>query len=377
VTSALAELTGIAAVRLAPARAWRAAGRGPVVGVVGPDVPRELVTAVGGLAVRLHGAPGTDRELGDRYLGRGVDPWARALLAGLLQGGWPGLDALVVGRDSEASSRLFFALRELHRIGYADGVPQVVLCDVLHLPHRSTTRYVERRLHAVAAALGEVAGVRVVDGLAGAVEAHDRVRALLVELSAVRRSSPPRLSGVEALAVHAAVQATDPEQAGALLGDLLAELPTRPPLDGLRVHLTGSSHDEPSVYRALADEGLVVVSEDHDWGDLQGHRPVGVATLTALAERYQRSGPTAQRASADARAALLDADLQQGRPDLVVAYIRERDDAPGWDLPAQRSVCARHGIPMVELDHQEYGRVDLDRLRAALAHPTTGQEVTA
>lgn len=360
---ALAELTRIADDRLAPARAWSAAGRGPVIGVIGPDVPRELVTALGGLAVRLHGRPGTDRDLGDRYLGRGVDTWARALLAALLQNTWAGLDALIVGRDCEASSRLFFALRELHRIGAAADLPPVLLCDVLHLPHRSTTRYVATRLAQLQAQLEERTGRRTPDGaLSAAVTAHDRVRARLRRLADLRRAPGPRLSGSDALAVHAAVQALAPEDAEPLLAALTADLAGREPLTGVRVHLTGSAHDEPAVYRQLEAGGAVIISEDHDWGDLQWRRPVGDAT--GLAERYQHNGPSAQRACAQARAALLEEDLTAGRPELVVAYVREQDDAPAWDLPAQREVASRHDVPLVLLEHQRYGQVDPNPLDA-------------
>jgi benzoyl-CoA reductase/2-hydroxyglutaryl-CoA dehydratase subunit BcrC/BadD/HgdB len=377
--SPLAELSQIAVDRLDPARSWSAAGRGPVIGVVGPDVPRELITALGGLAVRLHGRVDTDRELGDRYLGTGVDAWARALLASLLAGDWSDLDAVVVGRDSEASSRLFFALRELHRIGLADRLPPVLLCDVLHLPYRSTTRYVASRLGQLQEGLEDLTACRTPPGaLAEAIAAHDRVRGLLRSVADVRRSATPRLNGSEALAVHAAVQAVSPDDAERLLTALLDELADRPPLTGVRLHLTGSSHDDPSVYRQLESVAAVIVSEDHDWGDLQWRRPVGESGRTALAERYQHNGPTAQRASAQARAGLLGDDLTAGRPDLVVAYVREHDDAPAWDVPAQQTVCSRHDVPLVLLEHQEYGQVDLAPVSAALdiAGNSTGVDRT-
>ena len=347
-------------------------GPGPVVGVVGADVPRELVTALGGVAVRLHGRPEVDRTRGDEILGAGVDPWARALLTDLLAGRWHGLDALVVGRDCEASSRLFLALRELRRSGDGDALPPLLLCDVLHLPHRSTTRYVARRLGELAGRLPSHAGARP-DGspvdaarLEAAIAAHDAVRTALRRLVARHRRAAVRLRGTEALAVHAAVQALPPDDAARLVAEAGAECTARDPLTARRIHLTGSGHDEPGVYAAIEAAGAVVVGEDHDWGDLQAERLVGPGGVLALAECYQGRGPTAQRASAAARAGHLRTALERTCPDAVVAYLRRHDDAPAWDLPAQREVCAAAGVPMIVLPHQAYGQVDGPALLAAL-----------
>ncbi|SHN74863.1 hypothetical protein SAMN05443668_107163 [Cryptosporangium aurantiacum] len=380
-----------------------------MVGVVGGDVPVELITAAGAVPVRLSGSPDVDRELGDRYLGTGVDPEARALLAGLLAGAWPGLDALVVGRDCEASSRLFYALRELHRTGAAPGLPPVLLADVLHLPHRSTTRYVAHRLGELRTRLADVLGTArpgpadaapadtaPADGvladaaLAEAVRAHDLLRARLATLVRRRRampmrSGPPELSGVDALALYAATETMPVADGIALLDRTLVGPPdaaavpravgaleSRGQADGARrrvplrrvplrrVHLTGSSHDGPSVYLALENAGYVVVSDDHDRGDLLARGQVG--DPANLAEFYQSARPTAARSAPRVRAALLDADLTESVPDLVVAYIREHDDAPSWDLAAQRAVCARRGVPLVVVDRQQYGQIDLERL---------------
>jgi hypothetical protein len=121
--------------RAGVARRWRGAGR-PVVGYVGADVPVELVTAAGALPVRLAGNPARDRSLADRYL----DPASRSILAGLLAGEQE-LDLLLVSNDCEGSLRLFYAIREMRRLGREPGLPRTHLVDVLHLPHRTTMRY--------------------------------------------------------------------------------------------------------------------------------------------------------------------------------------------------------------------------------------------
>jgi benzoyl-CoA reductase/2-hydroxyglutaryl-CoA dehydratase subunit BcrC/BadD/HgdB len=360
----LADLLRVAADRTAAAHA---AGP-PVVGYVGADVPVELLTAAGYLPLRLAGDPDAPSDTGEKILGRGVDPVARSVLTRLLDGGYGPLAALVVSRDCEASLRLFYAVRELHRTGDAPALPPVHLVDVLHLPHRSTTAYVLAKVRELRAQVAHWSGHDVTDdALAAAVAAHDRVRTLLGRVAALRRVRPARLTGTQALAVVAATTALPPDRAAALLDGLLAQ--ALPEVTGTRVFLTGSSHDHPGVYTALEEAGLLVVGEDHDWGDLLHHRrvdpPPDPALLElALAERYQHNGPTAARASIARRAAHTAAAARACGAEALLAYARVRDDAPRWDFPAQRAAT---GLPAVLLEHQPYGRIDRDALGALLA----------
>ncbi|TQM45124.1 2-hydroxyacyl-CoA dehydratase family protein [Pseudonocardia cypriaca] len=340
----------------------------PVVGCVGADVPVEVLTAAGFLPLRLAGDPDAPSDAGDLILGRGVDPVARSVLTCLLDGGYGPLAALVVSRDCEASLRLFYAVRELHRTGDGAALPPVHLVDVLHLPHRSTTAYVLAKVRELRAQVARWSGHDVADdALAAAVAAHDRVRTLLGRVATLRRVRPARLSGMQALAVVAATTALPPDRAAELLDGLLAQ--PLPDVTGTRVFLTGSSHDHPGVYAALEQAGLLVVGEDHDWGDLLHHRrvdpPPDPALLElAIAERYQHNGPTAARASMRQRAAHTAAAARACGAEALPAYARIRDDAPRWDFPAQRAAT---GLPAVLLEHQPYGRVDLDAMGALRA----------
>ncbi|WP_439658379.1 2-hydroxyacyl-CoA dehydratase [Lentzea sp. HUAS TT2] len=325
-----------------------------VIGCVGQDVPVELVTAAGALPVRLAGRPGMDVTPGETYLGRGVDPSALSVLTRLLTGEYGRLDRLLVSRDCEASLRLFYAVRELRRLEPGLGLPETHLVDVLHLPHWTTTRYVGSRFAELVAVLERWTGTRLTaPRIASAIMLHDARRDLWRAVSALRRDL--RLTGVQALAVFGAVLPVT--EHNRLLRALL-----RSDLDvhtGRRIFLTGSSHDNPEVYRSLEELGSVVVGEDHDWGDLLATRLVGEPTLAALVERYQYNGPTAARASIAARAAHTAQAAADCGAELVLSYVRRNDDAPPWDFPAQKEALRPHGIPAVMFDRQDYGSIHL------------------
>ncbi|EHR51305.1 Benzoyl-CoA reductase/2-hydroxyglutaryl-CoA dehydratase subunit, BcrC/BadD/HgdB [Saccharomonospora marina XMU15] len=370
-SAALMALTGHAEDRTAAAREWRAAAK-PVVGYVGADVPVELLTAAGVLPLRLAGSPRADDGAGERYLGRGLDPAVRSILSRLLAGDYGQLDGLVVSRDCEASLRLFYAVRELRRIEPATALPPVQLVDVLHLPHHTTTRYVLAKVRQLRATLEGWVGHAIADAdLTRAVVAHDRLRDLLTEVARLRRRQPARLTGTQALSVVAATTALPVERATELLQRLLAEAGSLPEAEGHRVFLTGSSHDSPDVYAALEAAGLLIVGEDHDWGDLLFHRRVGGSTELALAERYQHNGPSAARASIRRRAAHTAEAASACGARALLCYARRHDDGPPWDFPAQRAAT---GLPAVSLERQPYGALDIDA-RAVAARLRVTEEV--
>ncbi|WP_410667732.1 2-hydroxyacyl-CoA dehydratase [Amycolatopsis sp. cmx-4-68] len=327
----------------------------PVVGYVGADVPVELITAAGLLPLRLAGKPGEDSTPGDRYLGRGVDPVARSILTRILTADYGPLEAVVVSRDCEASLRLFYALRELHRVEPELRLPPVRLVDVLHLPHHTTTRYVHAKIAQLREWLGQWRSISD-DDLAAAITAHDTLRRSLGRVAALRRAN--RLSGTRFLEVVAATTALPVTDAIALVDGVTGD-PRE--TEGVRLFLTGSSHDSPKVYETVERNGFSVMGEDHDWGELLFTRTCAAPTELALAERYQHNGPAAPRASIRQRAAHTAAAARACGAEILFSYARIHDDAPPWDFPEQRAAT---GLRAVLAERQPYGELTPEALAA-------------
>jgi benzoyl-CoA reductase/2-hydroxyglutaryl-CoA dehydratase subunit BcrC/BadD/HgdB len=331
------------------------------VGTVGRDVPLEVLDAAGARAVRLRGRPGVPLDAADRYLGVGLDPAIRSLLAVQLERGFAGLDAIVVGSDTDAAQRLFYLLRELRRVEPGMGVPPVHLVDVLHRPRASSLRYTVRMVRAFVEVVEGWTEVAVTDdALRAAAERRDAVRRAVRALLPLRRSG--RMTGAEFQELLVAGGAEHPSASLARLEQAAADASARTPIEGrLRVLLTGSGHDDAAVVAAIEAAGTIVVADDHPDGELdlaplvaEQYPPLRTDPLEAIAARWQRNGPSPHRASIGDRARHTVELVRESGAELIVAYVRERDDAPLWDVADQERTS---GVPLVLMRRQAYGEI--------------------
>jgi benzoyl-CoA reductase/2-hydroxyglutaryl-CoA dehydratase subunit BcrC/BadD/HgdB len=319
------------------------------VGVVGAAVPSELVLAAGLEPVRISGRARATPQV-DAYGFEELDPPTAAVLEQLLEPGH-GFDFVLIGADTHAQTVLFRSLRELQRVEPIASVPPFALLDLLHLPHRTSSRYNRGQLLRIGERLGTWAGVEVTASrVRVAVTRTNTTRRLFAELARLRRVRPARVTGADALRLIGQALVCTPEPVQRRLQEMLAEKDSLPRLDGKRVYLTGSGHEDDSVYEAIEGRGYVVVGEDHPHGELAFAGAV-VDTrnpVDGLVEHYQHSSlptrmPSRQRAALVARAA------RAAGADLVACFTHPYDAATPWDLPAIRDALTRDGLPLVEI----------------------------
>jgi benzoyl-CoA reductase/2-hydroxyglutaryl-CoA dehydratase subunit BcrC/BadD/HgdB len=282
-----------------------------VVGYVGDDVPRELIAAAGLHPLRLRGSvPVTKRA--DAILGTGVDAPARAVLAGLLEGR-PQLDYLLLSHDSDATVRLFTALRVL---AGTEPLPELWFLDVLHLPTETTAAYNRERLNELRDVLGRWSCRPVSEeGLARAAVEAAETRRLVAAVDKLRIASTPRLRGSDVFAIAGATGVLAAADANRLLEELLADPPGPRPETSRRVFVVGSTPMGTDLFTNLEAQELHVAGE-----------------------RFGRQDPRAIATAAKS----VDADV-------VLAWIRAGDGARAWSLPALRAALE---LPLVVLDRR-------------------------
>jgi len=312
-----------------------------VVGIVGNDVPRQLVVAAGAIPFRITGSwRGRIDPAASRLLGAVDAPVARILTD--LTAGRVECDALIVCADSQAHVRLFYALRAT--------APHLPL-HLLDLPRAESIparRFAGVQLESLMAFLAEVTGRPAdISSLTAAAQAERELGRAIGRLRDRRRAVPPRCTGAAALEAmiaasqlpsHAAVARVD--RAGSDVAGTV-----------LRVHVTGSGHPDADLYRVLDQQGCVVVSEDHDTGDAAwlGAAADGAdvdAVLRGLLDQhFARVGGSPTASSAERARFTRDVVVRSGA-ELVVGVVRDLDEAPAWDLADQAALLAEIEVPL-------------------------------
>jgi hypothetical protein len=373
------------------AAAWRAGG-GQVVGLLGWSAPRELVTAAGLLPVRLSPdrlarlgpgrGSGGPAGLDATGFGRELTPATAGLAAALLSGALGWIDFLLIGRDREDYTRLFYLLRELRRGGAAPGLPPVAFFDLLRLPSRTSARYNRQRAAELVAVIAGWAGRPVTPAdLAGAAEAAGGTAHSFRGIQELRTRPQPGIAGTDALAAAIAARVLPAGELRPLLAAALdadaADAPGRrasasnaglrpampgsaahgsaahgPGVPGLaataaRVFLAGSAVDDMTAYEDLEALGLAIVGEDHEWGDDGSEYPRPTRDpLDGIVDRYQFAHGGAARAGLRDRVECTAGRVRAAAADGVLYLLGAQDEAAGWELPALRERLGA-GIPLV------------------------------
>ncbi|MGW5386679.1 2-hydroxyacyl-CoA dehydratase [Nocardia sp. NPDC003963] len=307
----------------------------PVIGVIGGDVPVEIIEACGAHALRLSAAARTAGADAVELLGAAVDSVFHSLLDRILAGEFGCLRGLVVSRDCQGSLRLFYVLRMLAEQGRA--VPEVHLVDLLHLPRESTRDYNAVQVAKLADVIAEWTGTAVTPGaLYEARAVRGRLGSALRELRA--RRALGAVPGVTALRLYTLAQTHTPADCLARIGAVLETAPEAS--EEPRVFLTGSTVDQDSVYAGLESAGVLIAGEDHNWGDPVAdlwETPTEATDLrtafTDIAGHRLRLGPMAQTSGLSDRARFSAACVRRCGAQRVLSVGRRNDPAPGWDRP--------------------------------------------
>jgi hypothetical protein len=345
---------------VAAAQGWRSQG-GQVVGLFGRYAARELVSAAGLLPVRLQPSrlpdscasdeaaalPGNG-PVGEVLAGlRGeLSEEGLAVLGSLLSGRLAWIDALLIGRDSEAHTKLFYVLRELavdRELG--SRVPRFAFCDVLRLPLRTSAVYNRRRMRQLFEALaGWGGGAPDTKRLELAIAAEVRLAERLGELERLRVEG--RIPGSDVRLAVCAAQVLPADQTAAALEDIVARARRRPAVrHEMPIFVTGSEAD-PEVYRALESAGAFIVGDDHGWHDGAGRGERSDDPFSWLADQYQFSTRGAARSGLD-RVAAVGREVRAAGAAAVVQIILPGDEASEWELAELRAL--NPDVPVVSL----------------------------
>ncbi len=329
----------------------RAEGGSRVVGWIGLDVPLELIEAPGFHPLQIVANPAHAPSAADPFAEGLGHPLLKALTGTVLELAESGLERILIGATPTLGFSLYSFLISLKRRGGTPPRLDPILVDIVRQDSDATDRFNLLALQRLGAVLSPHL---CAPALTEIIWRRNRVRDGLNAIGTQRAQG--RLSGLEALQVHAEAGSGLAHRIQHRLDQLVAELPDRVPRQGPRLVMSGGQDSAQTTYRVLEDAGFTVVADDHD----AGSRAVGPAVsergdpFAALAQRYRQRTPSPAGWSTRQSAAYLVDLVQRSGAHAVVFDIPAYDHPAAWDYPARRAALDAIGVPHVLLDPHSY-----------------------
>jgi hypothetical protein len=320
------------------------------VGVVGPDVPIEVLIASGRPFGHLPWRADRATPWADRWLESSFPYWSRSILEQWHDGDFDALEIVVFSRADDASQRLYYYVAELRRRGELRG-PTPRMFDIALIHRESSLAHTE-------AAVLELMGALDVtnDSIREGVERANRLRRRFAEIERSRAGNGPLHERLARAALW-----TDP---CSWIDALSMPMPTPTPMTptptptpmpdaspaAIKLLLAGSMPPDERLHAAAEAAGASIVAEAHALalGRLGPEVRIEQDPPARALAKHLRSASIAPRAFFD-RGAWVVERARAAQVAGVVIWLTREDEALAWTAPLQQRALAAARLPVLVL----------------------------
>lgn len=329
-----------------------------VMGYICCYPPTELITAAGFVPYRITGSlePIT---AADAYLETLMCPYVRSCFDLGIKKEYDFVDGMIWPHTCDNIQKTYDIWKHYIPHSYFHYL------DVPHMTDPSSFEFFTKEIDILKESMEEFGGVKITEErLKEAIAAHNENRALLRQLTGLRKQDPPLISGTEMTQVMMAVMSTPVDEANELLRSIIEEVSTRkdgPQRKAARLLVYGCEIDDIAFINLVEESGANVVIDDlcfgtrHYWDD--------VATdgdpLKNLADRYLekimcprtfRRSPGTRQEDLDNRFGYLRDFAKSFNVNGAILYIIRYCDTFEFDVPEVRDYLQQAGIPCLLLE---------------------------
>lgn len=344
-----------------------------IVGYADVNCPEELIMAAGCMPLLMTGTPDSDLATAGPRVDKAASLPARYLYDAILTGRYEFVDLIcTMGGDRWIANTHGF-LQEEKRLDPALRFGQLFFLERLRTTYKQHRDFNLDRLRVFRTFLEEFSGNKISEAsIAAACAVTNETRSLLKQVSKLRQSTPPRISGCAALTIIMASMLMPKAEYNVLLRQFLDRevdlLPYGEP-DPVRIFMSGSIVDNLQLYELIESLPVIIVGEDTALGDRYAEEQVSTVTepMEALADRYTYKPLDPWMLGMRERIRYrVDATLAAGAQGVIFFHLRH-DDCIAWDYPDQKRELEQHGIPVLAFDDQDYKITNPEAIRSRVA----------
>ena len=331
---------------------WKSEGK-KVVGTLCSNIPEELLHAAGLLPVRVR-APGIqDTSRADALLHEINCSYCRAVLESFISGHLDFMDGLIVTNTCDHHLRLAGELK-------AKADRPVHYFQMYHSRTHGAKEWFVNEMNRMIDHIQKAYGVRISDAaLANSIDIYNQTRRLMTELSEIRKSPVPALSGADYMKIVLTGMSVPRERFNNKLEELLNELaghtcqaPQKP-----RLMIMGGACDSYEFIQNIEDSGAWVVADNLCFG-LRHYQEViendRNDPLAAIADRYfKRAACPSVMDGFDHSYDILNNIIQERHVHGIIgARLKYCDHWAGACKMMREKLREDSGIPLLEIERE-------------------------
>ncbi len=351
------------------ARQWRNEGK-KVLGYLCCFVPDEIITAFDLMPYRIQGSQTEPIDQADAFLEPMACPFARSCFNMALKGNYDFLDGFVAPHSCDTIERMYHIWRHNKPSDFNHFI------NVPHMLGPSSDTFYRNELAYFIQALEGWTGRKLdPDKLRETVRLYNERRAVLRELYALRKGSPPLVSGTEVTKALVAGMGIPAAEHIDLLHRYIAEIKARPaPREGRapRIFLWGNEIDDTAFIELIEENGAQVVMDDlctgtrFFWDDVpETEDPLDGIARRYLATHCPRSNvPQAGNREEDLenRYGFIKGFIREWKADAAIFYIVRFCDTCELEGPDLREYLNGLSIPVLMIE-DDYSTSTIGQLR--------------
>jgi benzoyl-CoA reductase/2-hydroxyglutaryl-CoA dehydratase subunit BcrC/BadD/HgdB len=340
------------------AEEWKEKG-GKVIGYSDVNCPEEIIMAAGCLPLLMTGNPENDIQVSCGHLEYPSSLPIRYLYEAIISGKYDFVDLICLIRDDKWVSLYEYLSAEKllnPALQYGD-------LNLIEKPRTVFNRhrdYYYNHIVKFKQFLENYSGKKITDeALTEAIEITNETKRLLKQLSYLRKTEPPTVSGCEALPIYMASMLMPKSKYNILLKQFLeSEVKSLPPKDAskIRLFVSGSIMDNLNLYEILESAPAIIVGEDNVFGDGYADFPISkvLKPMEAVAERYFYKTPDPWMLGMRERIEYRVNSAVSAKAQGEIFFEILHDGGLGWDYPDQKKELEKNNIPVLLLEGQEY-----------------------
>lgn len=329
-----------------------------VIGYICAFPPRELITAAGLVPYRITGTLEPIAEA-DAYLETLMCPYVRSCLDLGIKKQYDFVDGMIWPHTCDNIQKTFDIWKHYVPHSYFHYL------DVPHMPDPSSFEFFAKELDVLKGSLEEFGGVKITEEcLKEAIGVHNENRALLRQLTGLRKQAPPLISATEMTQVMMAAMSIPVYESNEMLKNIIEEVSTRkdgPQNKATRLLIYGCEIDDIAFINLVEECGANVVIDDLCMGTRDYWKDVVMEgdPLKNLAHRilgeimcprtFRRSRGTRQQ-DLDNRFSYIRDFAKEFNVNGAILYIIRYCDTFEFDAPEVRDYLEEAGIRVLHLE---------------------------